>query len=331
MAIDPNKPLDLISYAEIMEEDLPPVAWLVDGLIAQGDCCIVYGEYGCMKSWVLLDLGLHIAAGKPWLGQFPVPHPQSVLYLDEEMHERTLRRRIKRLGTDKTPLPFMALSRKGVKFEEAEVSQLLASLIESGFDPDVVIVETLRRVMQGDEREAEAVATFWRNVQPILRAGKTLIVSHHMRKPNAQGRDDIRYRASGSTDLMAGPDTAFAMERATKDRLVVACIKSRNAEEPDPFVVSVNGDSKDSPMALRFEGFQQSKQDTGKLKEALPIIVDILSQVEEHKAKASDLKAILATANVTKRTAEAALALAVKLHMVDRIKKGWYQLPEKAA
>jgi RecA-family ATPase len=38
-----------------------------------------------MKSWLLLDPGLHLAAGKPWLGKFSIPHPRKVLYVDEEM------------------------------------------------------------------------------------------------------------------------------------------------------------------------------------------------------------------------------------------------------
>src|SRR5262245_58098274 len=98
MAIDPGKPLPLISFERIMAEELPPIDWIVDGLIAQGDRVIVYGEFRSMKSWLLLHLGLSMAAGRPWLGNFGITSPRPVLYVDEEMSERTLRRRVKRLG-----------------------------------------------------------------------------------------------------------------------------------------------------------------------------------------------------------------------------------------
>jgi RecA-family ATPase len=92
--IDPNTALPLISFERVMADDAPPVAWLVDPLIADGDRVVVYGEFGAMKSWLLLDLSLHLAAGHPWLGKFPIPVAKRVLFIDEEMNERTLRRGI---------------------------------------------------------------------------------------------------------------------------------------------------------------------------------------------------------------------------------------------
>src|SRR5262245_38420959 len=93
-----SRSLRLISFREIMTAPLLPINWLIEALIAVGDRIVVYGEFGALKSWVLLHLALHLAAGRPWLGKFGVPRPHSVLYIDEEMNERTLRRRIKRLG-----------------------------------------------------------------------------------------------------------------------------------------------------------------------------------------------------------------------------------------
>src|SRR6478672_1253810 len=71
----------LIAFDTIMHEPLPPVDWLVESLIPNGSRSVVFGEFGCMKSWLLLDLGLHIAAGKHWLDQFAIPKPKSVLYI----------------------------------------------------------------------------------------------------------------------------------------------------------------------------------------------------------------------------------------------------------
>jgi RecA-family ATPase len=238
--IDSNAALPLISFERVMADDLPPVAWLVDPLIAEGDRVIVYGEFGSMKSWLLLDLSLHVAAGRPWLGKFPVPAARSVLYIDEEMNQRTLRRRIKRLalgaGLDGKNLPFQVASRVGVTFGPTGAKNLLAALGHAGFDPDIIVVETFRRVHLGSENEAEDVAAFWRNVEPLLRAGKTLIVSHHMRKPKSK-RESQRDRASGSTDILAGTDSALAVQRTKPGVVRVECVKSREAEEADGFVV----------------------------------------------------------------------------------------------
>src|SRR5262245_20567167 len=104
-----------------MKEAMPPVDWLIEPLIAKEDRVILYGEFASMKSWLLLHLSLHLAAGKPWLGKFPIPQPKRVLYIDEEMNQRTLRRRIKRLalgaGLQEESLPFRAMSRYGLRFK----------------------------------------------------------------------------------------------------------------------------------------------------------------------------------------------------------------------
>lgn len=164
MAIDPGRPLPLISFERIMSEELPPIEWIVDGLIAQGDRVIAYGPFASMKSWLLLHLGLHLAAGVSWLGKFGVSSGRRVLYIDEEMNERTLRRRVKRLGLgarlEAETIPFQIMSRVGVQFDANGADNLLAALVKSQFDPDIIIVETLRRVLQGSENDTEDVSAF---------------------------------------------------------------------------------------------------------------------------------------------------------------------------
>jgi RecA-family ATPase len=160
--------IPLVSFQEVMTQDITPVDWLVTDLIANQDRVVLYGEPGAMKSWVLLHLAVHLAAGRPWLQQFNVPVAKRVLYVDEEMNVGTLRRRVKRIGDGANlganDLPLRLLSLHGVRFDEKGAQTLLDGLAASGFDPEVIIVETLRRVMNGSENDAEDVAAFWRNL-----------------------------------------------------------------------------------------------------------------------------------------------------------------------
>src|SRR5262245_25237865 len=133
-------PLPLLSFDQIMTELPEPVEWIVEPLVGHGERVVLFGEFGSMKSWVLLDLGLHVAAGRPWLGKFHVPGPRRVLYVDEEMNLATLRRRIVRLGLGaefEGTLPFTTLSRIGIRFTSPFVAkQLLERLDGAGFDPE---------------------------------------------------------------------------------------------------------------------------------------------------------------------------------------------------
>ena len=233
-------PRPLITYQEVRDSPLLPLTWDVEPLVSRGDRVVVFGEFASMKSWIFLHLALHLGSGQAWLG-FPVPEPRRVLYVDEEMNERTLRRRVKRLGegagVEVAPgLTF--LSRAGVRFDAYGAQTLLAHL--GAYRPQVVIVEALRRVLIGDENEARDMAQFWRNLEPISRQGITLVITHHMNKPPAQGKRAARYRASGSTDILAGSDASFAVERTGKDTAKLTGIKSRDDVELPPFLVRLD-------------------------------------------------------------------------------------------
>lgn len=246
----------LVSCQEILTQPLPSIDWLAQGLIVNGDRVLVYGEPGAMKSWLLLDLALHLATATPWLGRYAIQRARRVLYIDEEMSARTMYGRVQRLvrglGFVGVDIPFRTMTGWGGRFEcDTDAEQLLATI--QSFDPEVVIIESLRSVMAGDENSAVDVRTFWRRVEPFRQRNKTLIVSHHMRKPQ-KGSNNPTYRASGSTDLIAGPDTAIAVLRKERQQLLeLAHIKCRNGQEHAPIRVRVedSGVEEDCPVTIR--------------------------------------------------------------------------------
>jgi hypothetical protein len=329
-----SHPLPFITLQSIIKESLPPERWVVEGLIAEGSRVLAYGEFRSYKTFGLLDLCLHVAAGQPWLGEFPIPTPRRVLYVDEEMAERTLRRRIKRLAMGMEQPPddsnFRALSRHGVRLDRAGTELLLAQLRASKFDPEFIVIETLRRVFTGDENQAREVSEFWRSVEPIIKPGRTLIVSHHMKKPHPQFAVSARYRASGSTDLLGAVDDALAFERVGDEAaFTVEPVKCREAEEAEPFAVSIIEEEGDSgPMVLRYEGpradfkAQQSVAGAGQA-----VVLELLGKAPEQSGTTKELLHALNTKlGTTQRTGERVLAALKKAGRVTCPKLGLYCL-----
>jgi hypothetical protein len=60
----------MISFSSIIQDPLPPIEWDVESLIPHATRTVVFGEYGSMKSWVLLHLALHMA-GRAWFDASP--------------------------------------------------------------------------------------------------------------------------------------------------------------------------------------------------------------------------------------------------------------------
>jgi hypothetical protein len=58
--------------------------------------------------------------------------------------------------------------------DAAGPEQLLADFDIWDWKPDIMIVETFRKVLVGDENHAPDVAAFWRSLNPLIEAGITL-------------------------------------------------------------------------------------------------------------------------------------------------------------
>jgi RecA-family ATPase len=324
----------LVSFDTIMREPLPPIDWLVEPLIPRQSRTIVFGEYRSMKSWTLLDLSLHIAAGRAWLNTFAISDPQSVLYIDEEMPLHELRRRVKRMGEgmglEDASLPFRTVSQLGVRFNEEKVEALLAELRIAGFDPDIIVVETLRRVLDGSENEATHVAGFWHSVTPILVAGKTLIVSHHMKKPNVQNPEAVRHRASGSTDILAGADLAYAITRNQDNVLTIRCEKNRVAPEIEPFkvqLVTEELDKEQGSVIMRYVGQPtNNEEERSKIEEAQEAILAFLGDSQMLVASREAILAYLQQERIAERTGDRALRALCDERTIEKTDRGQYRL-----
>src|SRR5262249_57960225 len=59
--------------------------WLVHNLLGHGEASVMYGKPGDGKSVLAEDLGLHIAAGRPWHG--PAVKRRAALYCSLQRHQ----------------------------------------------------------------------------------------------------------------------------------------------------------------------------------------------------------------------------------------------------
>ena len=300
-------PLRLISVQNIIRNPLPPVEWIVQPVVAKGERVLLYGEFGALKSWLLLHMGLHIAAGHKWLGEFPVPKPRSMLYVDEEMTEHTIRLRVKQLvAGEKIPtddMQFQVASREGVLLTEMGGKILLERVWKADYRPEVIVIDSMRATLVGSENEQEDVIAFWRAVEPILKAGITVIVTHHMRKPREEGLDSVRYRASGSTAIISGSDSAWAVTRHGQAPIAtVEAIRIRLAKEPPPFTVEFTFDGEEGPVRA-IMGLPPEEASKGG--QAVTIILGVL---EGGSATTGALKAACEAESIPARTAERALS-----------------------
>ena len=244
----------LRSLRQILATPIAPRIWEVEPLVIQGQRVMLVGQWGAFKSWLLQHLSLSLAtAPGMWLGAFQIPTARRVLYLDKEMSEHSARRRFQRLAAgmklDIQDYPFDLVSHPQFTMSEEGGKRLLTALDGLKMAPDVIVMETYRRVLKGKENDQGDVSAFWEQVEPIFKAGKTLYVSHHMRKPKGKGEDN-RHMASGSTDVLAGADTVLAVTKAAMTEQVgTLCLEHLKGRDSGEY-----RQGKGFPVQIRFEG-----------------------------------------------------------------------------
>jgi hypothetical protein len=120
-----------------------------------------------------------------------------------------------------------------------------------------------------------------------------------MRK-NSRSGNEARQRASGSTDILAGADTAYAIHRVPPDTIKVECVKSRAFPEPPPFGIRICDDGPDSPVEMQYV---QAIEQTGTLGKADRLALDFLVK-QTPPVRTAAIKHHLVGGGVAERTAE---------------------------
>ena len=92
-----------VSLSELMAKELPPIRWLIDGLVPEEGMVVLAGMSGSYKTWLVMSMAIAVAAGQDFLDIFSTQQT-GVLIIDEESGERLYSERFKLL-TDREDLP----------------------------------------------------------------------------------------------------------------------------------------------------------------------------------------------------------------------------------
>lgn len=197
--------------------------YMIKGWLDRNCLSMLYGPSNAGKTFVALDIAMHIASDKPWRGLKVNGGP--VLYIAAE-GGAGVRNRLAAIKRDRPELaaaPFTLLS-VGLDLHGQGDALAVCEIIPAE-NPALVVVDTLARSMgAGDENTAKDAAMFVRNCDLIREAtGAHVMVIHHTGKDEERG-------ARGSSALRAAVDNEI---QVTADWAVISR-KQRDHEPPEP-------------------------------------------------------------------------------------------------
>ncbi|MFC3629858.1 helicase RepA family protein [Paracoccus angustae] len=199
--------------------------YLVKGWLDQGAFSVVYSESNVGKTFLAMDLALHVAAGMDW-HEHRVPTGEKwlgpVVYVASEggtgIHNRieAMRRDNPALMSRVDDLGGFLLLKTGLDLCTSDDSQYLVEAIGTmPRAPSLIVVDTLARAMgNGDENTAKDMGQFVRSIDHLREAtGAHVMVIHHSGKDATKG-------ARGSGSLRAAADTEIELTR--NDSIIIA-------------------------------------------------------------------------------------------------------------
>ncbi|MGB2824709.1 MAG: AAA family ATPase, partial [Phycisphaerae bacterium] len=218
---------------------------LIHGLLREGETANIIAPPKTGKSWLVTDLALSVATGRPWLGTFQTVQG-NVLIVDNELHGETTANRIPKVAQARgVPLEQIA----DIVFVEnlrGQLRDLIAlgpyfEAIEPGTFKLVILDAFYRFIPRDtDENDNGSIAQLYNHLDHYAqRLGCSFVLIHHASKGSQSGKS--------VTDVGAG---AGSQSRATDAHIIL------RAHEEDGAVVldaAVRSWKPVEPMCLRWE------------------------------------------------------------------------------
>lgn len=231
------EPEGLLLSIDQLAKRAESVRWLVKGLIPADSVGFFFGASGTFKSFIALDLSLHLAHGLPWLGRRTSPGP--VVYTAAE-GGLGLFRRIdawhRKAGRRWDTAQFLVCPVPILLGDERQAKAFVAAIEAMGCSPSLVVVDTMAQTYAGDENSAQEVSQYLRSLGGLIRArfGCAVLVIHHSGHSATE-------RPRGSSAITANADFLYGVFRDEGETIAtLECVKVKDGDKASPVTFSVD-------------------------------------------------------------------------------------------
>lgn len=219
--------LPLLTLAQLQEK-AGQLKWLVKGAVPLESIGVLFGASGAFKSFIAIDLALHVAHGRAWMGR---KTKQAAVIIIAAEGGAGLWRRVEAWHRE-----------HGIEWQDAPVyvipmsvdlttdcSRVIEAASALGVVPGLMVIDTLSQTFSGEENSATEIAAYLRELGLWFREAWlcAVLVIHHSGHNAAE-------RPRGSSALRANVDFMLGVHRDEKEMIAtVSCHKQKDGEAFD--------------------------------------------------------------------------------------------------
>jgi hypothetical protein len=207
--------------------------YVIEGLLETETLGLIFGDPGCGKSFLAVDIAASVASGTQFHGR--ATKQGSVFFIAGEGHNGLARRFAawsKARSTSLADVPLFK-SERAAQFLDVDsagsVAEALAGLAVQHGAPALIVIDTLARNFgSGDENNTRDMSEFVVAIDDLkaLFPGCSVLIVHH------SGHAD-KQRARGAMALKGALDAEYRIEKPDDDDLIrLICTKMKDAELP---------------------------------------------------------------------------------------------------
>lgn len=279
------EPLKTDTIENLVQKEYSDNPDLVDTILPSSGLYILAGDPKSGKSWLALDLALHIASGKPmWEHEVFMT---DVLYLALEDGEKRLQGRVLRIATRFPPGFYYATNALTVR---GELIRQLDDELKKHPGIGFVVIDTLAAI----KGESIAAANIYQDDYNIMRALQkfstnnniTILVIHHTNKSKSPYPMN---NISGSNGVTGGADGSYVLEKDKFEDEVAKLYCSCRDYEDHVITLKFNTETCKWDFLKDNSSYMDSLESDPDMRK----VVEYIRETKEFRGGAADLSQIL--------------------------------------
>lgn len=221
------------SLSTLNAKDIPELQWIVPELLTEG-LTVFAGMLKAGKSFLITNIALAIAEGRPVLGQTEVEKGRVLYITPDDKHEARLRARLRDMRQGRTEdIPF-DIATTWTPLDEGGIEEI-GEYLDYYPDTRLVVIDVLMGVLPGIKEDADAYDKIYHKLVPLkdLSQSRHVAIVPVMHMNKGQNGGNPRSRIYGSMAYGAIADNILLLDEdySTHERTLLTSGKDLNDDK----------------------------------------------------------------------------------------------------